>query len=114
MSPSNGVETLAYRMLLNPGCGPEYRRRHEAVWPELKQALLTAGVLDFRIYLDEASHALFAHVKRRRDHDMDLMAELPVMRRWWEMMADIMATHPDDRPVETLLEPMFALNAVEG
>ena len=114
MSPSNGVETVAWRMTLNPGCGAEYRRRHDAVWPELKDALLSAGVLDFRIYLDEQSNALFAHVKRRRDHDMDLIADLPVMRRWWAMMADIMAAHSDHRPVEVALEPMFALNAVEG
>ena len=31
----------------------------------------------------------------------------PVMRRWWAHMADIMETHPDNRPVAVPLETVF-------
>jgi L-rhamnose mutarotase len=33
------------------------------------------------------------------------------MRRWWSMMSDIMATHPDQSPQEQALEPMFVFSA---
>ena len=29
----------AFKMKLKPGCEAEYERRHNAIWPELKQLL---------------------------------------------------------------------------
>ncbi len=94
------TETVAFRMTLNRGQEAEYRRRHDAIWPELTQALSEAGVVDYRIFLDEATGALFAVLTRRLDHDMDALPQLPVMRRWWAMMADIMRTKPVFAPGE--------------
>lgn len=45
------MQTRAFRMNLNPGQADEYRRRHDEIWPELAQALLDAGVVDYRIFL---------------------------------------------------------------
>ena len=41
------------------------------------------------------------------------MAELPthpVMRRWWDYMADLMDTLPDNEPVAVPLERVFHLD----
>ncbi|MBB5753405.1 L-rhamnose mutarotase [Prosthecomicrobium pneumaticum] len=35
---------------LKPGAGPEYDRRHAAVWPELLEAIGAAGIEDYRIW----------------------------------------------------------------
>jgi L-rhamnose mutarotase len=104
---SGESETVAFRMMLNPGQAAEYKRRHDAIWPELVQALSEAGVLDYRIFLDEATGALFAVLTRRLDHDMDALPELPVMRRWWAMMADIMQTEADLAPTSVPLLEVF-------
>jgi L-rhamnose mutarotase len=106
---STGTETIAFRMRLNSGQAAEYRRRHDEIWPELVQTLHTAGVLEYRIYLDEPANALFAVLTRRTDHKMDSLATLPIMKRWWAMMADIMETNPDRSPVVENLAPMFEL-----
>lgn len=37
------MELKAFRMNLCPGQQHEYRRRHDALWPELGQALADAG-----------------------------------------------------------------------
>ena len=29
------AEKAAFRMFRNPGCAAEYKRRHDAIWPEL-------------------------------------------------------------------------------
>jgi L-rhamnose mutarotase len=104
---SEPLETVAFRMKLLPGQAAEYRRRHDAIWPELVEALQQAGVSDYRIFLDEPTHCLFAILKRRPDHTMDALPKTDVVRRWWAMMSDIMETNPDQSPVEQPLVAMF-------
>lgn len=101
------MEKYAFRMRLNPGMAAEYKRRHDAIWPELVALLKDAGVSDYSIHLDEEHNLLFGVLWRRDDHGM---AELPnhaVMRRWWTEMADIMQTKPDNEPVAVPLQTMF-------
>ena len=104
------MEQIAFTMRLNPGAAAEYRRRHDALWPELAALLRDAGVRDYSIFLDEASGTLFAVLRRTPDHRMDALPAQAVMRRWWDHMADLMATNPDRSPVVTPLVPMFHLD----
>lgn len=96
-----------FRMKLKPGMTDEYRRRHDALWPELADALRAAGIHDYAIFLDEESLALFAVLKLRPGHAADALPQQPVMRRWWDHMADIMEVEPGNRPREWPLQPMF-------
>ncbi len=101
------MEKYAFRMRLTPGCRDEYKRRHDAIWPELVALLQDAGVSDYSIHLDEDTNLLFGVLWRRDDHTM---AELPgheIMQRWWAHMADIMETRPDNEPLVTELTPVF-------
>lgn len=102
------MEKVAFRMMLNPGALEEYRRRHDAIWPELSALLKDAGVEDYSIHHDPGTNALFAVMWRRPGGTDDLPAH-PVMARWWAHMADIMQTHPDNRPVEVPLQTVFHL-----
>lgn len=104
------MEQIAFRMFLHPGRAGEYRRRHDALWPELAALLHDSGIRDYSIFLDEATHVLYAVLRRTADHTMDALAAHPVMRRWWADMADLMRTHPDGAPVVEPLVPMFHLD----
>ena len=101
------MEKYAFKMQLNPGMEGEYRRRHDAIWPELVALLKEAGVQDYSIHLDPETNILFGVLWRRPDHGMDALPAHPVMQRWWAHMADIMATKPDNEPVAVPLVPMF-------
>ena len=103
-------EKISFKMMLNPGQADEYRRRHDEIWPELVACLREAGVRDYSIHLDEETNTLFAVLWRRLDHDMDALPENPVVRRWWDYMADIMATQPDNKPVVTPLTTVFHMD----
>jgi L-rhamnose mutarotase len=103
------MQKFAFRMRLKPGCEAEYRRRHDAIWPELAALLREAGISDYSIHLDRETGLLFAVLWRSDDHRMDALPAHPVMRRWWAHMADIMETNPDGSPVAVPLEPMFHL-----
>lgn len=102
-------EKHAFAMRLHPGRADDYRRRHDALWPELARLLREAGVADYSIHLDLASHTLFAVLWRRRDHAMASLPDHPVMRRWWAHMADLMETEPSGAPAVLPLEPLFHL-----
>ncbi|MFN3662376.1 L-rhamnose mutarotase [Yoonia sp.] len=101
------MEKYAFKMQLNPGMEDEYRRRHDAIWPELVDLLHQAGVSDYSIHLDRDTHTLFGVLWRCDDHGMDALPDHPVMQRWWAHMADIMQTGAGNEPVATPLAPMF-------
>jgi L-rhamnose mutarotase len=101
------AEKFAFKMRLNPGMKTEYKRRHDAIWPELVALLREAGISDYSIHLDEATGTLFGVLRREDGHKMDALPQSPVMQRWWAYMADIMETRPDNEPVAVPLETVF-------
>jgi L-rhamnose mutarotase len=103
------METHAFRMQLKPGMAEEYRRRHDEIWPDLAELLRDAGISDYSIFLDPETGALFATLKLSADNKRDTLPSHPVMRRWWDHMADIMEVEPDNKPREWPLQPMFHL-----
>lgn len=107
MSTASLTEKYAFRMFLNPGCVDEYKKRHDAIWPELSALLTEAGVRDYSIYLDEEHLVLFAVLRRTPGHTMGALPEHPVMQRWWAYMADIMRANPDGSPVAEPLACLF-------
>ncbi|MFV0333062.1 MAG: L-rhamnose mutarotase [Tropicimonas sp.] len=100
-------ERYAFRMRLNPGCEGEYKRRHDAIWPELVALLKAAGVSDYSIHFDAETGLLFGVLWREEGHGMDRLPDSPVMQRWWAHMADIMEVRPDNEPVSVPLETVF-------
>ena len=99
----------AFRMRLHPGREDEYRRHHDAIWPELVHLLHAAGVRDYSIHLDPATGDLFGVLSRSDDHKMDDLPSHPVMQRWWAYMGDIMDTNPDGSPTSTPLVSVFEM-----
>lgn len=100
----------AFRMKLKPGFADEYKRRHDTIWPELKKAISESGVYDYSIYLDEETLSLFAVQKVRDGGNPDAQKEMEIVRKWWNMMADIMEVNPDNSPVCVSLRQMFHMD----
>jgi L-rhamnose mutarotase len=67
----------AFRMKLKPGTTAEYKRRHDEIWPELKQLLGEAGIYDYSIFLDEEDMHLFAVLKLKEVNKRDLLPDIP-------------------------------------
>ncbi len=103
------TERYVFRMRLNPGQADEYRRRHDAIWPELVDLLHKAGVSDYSIHLDDETDLLIGVLLRPEDHGMDALPDHSVMQKWWAHMADIMETGPDNAPVAVTLPRLFHL-----
>lgn len=110
MSDQGTGSIHAFKMQLKPGTVEEYRRRHDAIWPELSALLTETGIRDYSIFLDEESLALFAVLRVTPDNTRETLADHPVMRRWWDYMAALMEVEPGNRPVEWPLPLLFHMD----
>lgn len=100
----------AFVMHLHPGMEAEYKKRHDEIWPELKAELRKAGVSNYSIYLDRKTNTLFAFQYLADDATDGELAKLPIVKKWWHMMKDIMAANPDESPVSDPLVEVFHLD----
>lgn len=100
----------AFTMQLHAGFAAEYKRRHDAIWPELRQLLKRSGVQEYAIFLDETTNTLFAVMQVEDPAGLDKLSDHPVMKRWWAYMRDIMDTRPDNAPVTAPLTEVFHLH----
>jgi L-rhamnose mutarotase len=97
----------AFRMAVDPDQQAEYARRHQPIWPELREVLLAHGVSTYSIFLDERTSDLFAYVEIEDEARWAAIAETDVCRRWWRSMKEIMPANPDDSPVSRELREVF-------
>lgn len=104
---SSYPNSRAFRMKLKPGNVDEYRLRHDEIWPELSTLLSDSGICDYSIFLDEATMDLFAVMKLRDGADLSSLPDHPVMRKWWDYMAELMEVEPGNRPKEWPLVQVF-------
>jgi L-rhamnose mutarotase len=103
------MQRVAFRMQLFPGKVEEYKRRHDQLWPELRDLLKTTGISEYSIYLDEKTHSLFGVLKIANSLGLDDLPAQPVMKKWWLYMSDIMETNPDHSPISIPLKEVFYL-----
>ncbi|MFP4408930.1 MAG: L-rhamnose mutarotase [Spirochaetaceae bacterium] len=101
------MKRLAFTMKLKPGMKEEYKKRHDEIWPELVKLLRAEGVYDYSIFLDEESNTLFAVQKIRGEGGSQDLGSNPTVQKWWDYMADIMETNPDNSPVTKPMEELF-------
>lgn len=101
------MKRVAFKMYLNEGQKEEYKRRHDEIWPELKQLLKDAGISEYSIFLDEETNILFAFQKVSGDGGSQDLGKTEIVQKWWKYMADVMKTNPDNSPVSVGLDEVF-------
>lgn len=101
------MQRLAFKMYLNEGQKEEYKKRHNELWPELRQLLKNAGVSEYSIFLDEETSILFAFQKVSGEGGSQDLGQTEIVQKWWAFMADLMKTNPDNSPVSIPLEEVF-------
>jgi len=104
------MQRLAFKMKLFPGQKEEYKRRHDAIWPELKSLLKTTGIEEYSIFLDEETNILVGVLKIKDPMKLDELPNHPVMKKWWNYMKDIMETNDDESPVSIRMNEVFYLS----
>ena len=103
------MERVSFKMKLKPGYAEEYKRRHDALWPELRKLLKDQGISDYSIFLDEDTNILFAVQRVSGDAGSQDLGSNPIVQKWWRYMSDIMETNDDFSPVTVPLREVFYL-----
>eukprot|EP00751_Fragilariopsis_kerguelensis_P007872 CAMPEP_0170794808 /NCGR_PEP_ID=MMETSP0733-20121128/23657_1 /TAXON_ID=186038 /ORGANISM="Fragilariopsis kerguelensis, Strain L26-C5" /LENGTH=109 /DNA_ID=CAMNT_0011144393 /DNA_START=196 /DNA_END=525 /DNA_ORIENTATION=- len=107
------TKRIAFKMKLKAGQAQEYKKRHDEIWPQLKEIISTSGVYDYSIFLDEETNILFATQKINEDNYTGVSSQdlgiNPVVQKWWAYMADIMECNDDKSPVTIPLKEVFHL-----
>ena len=98
-----------FKMTLYPGMAEEYERRHNLLWPEMKEMIHEHGGRNYSIFLDEETMVLYGYIEIDDPELWAKGADTAINRKWWDFMADIMETNPDNSPVSVDLRPVFHL-----
>ena len=99
-----------FKMKLFPGQEKEYERRHNLLWPEMKKMIHEYGGKNYTIFLDDETLTLFGYLEVESEEKWSKSAETEICRKWWDYMADIMETNPDNSPVCIDLKNVFHLD----
>ncbi|MGI6746211.1 MAG: L-rhamnose mutarotase [Firmicutes bacterium ADurb.Bin300] len=99
-----------FKMKLYEGFEAEYERRHNELWPEMRQMIADHGGHNYSIFLDKETLVLYGYIELEDEELWKKSAEAAICRKWWDYMADIMETNPDNSPVSKDLLPVFHLD----
>lgn len=99
----------SFKMKLYEGMAEEYERRHNLLWPEMKDMIHAHGGHNYSIWLDTETNVLYGYIEIEDEELWAKSADTPINRKWWDFMADIMDTNPDNSPVCTDLKKVFVL-----
>lgn len=99
-----------FKMKLYPGMKEEYEKRHNNLWPEMQDMIHEYGGSNYTIFLDEETNTLFGYIELEDEARWAESADTEICRKWWDYMADIMETNPDNSPVSIDLTNVFHLD----
>ena len=99
-----------FKMKLYEGMAVEYEKRHNALWPEMKEMIHEYGGKNYTIFLDKETNILYGYIEIEDKAKWNASADTAICRKWWDFMADIMDTNPDNSPVSIDLYEVFHLD----
>ena len=95
---------------LRPEAEAEYKRHHQAVWPEVLRTIHDCNIRNYSIYLhDGVLFAYFEYTGADFAADMAKMAADPKTQQWWTIMNPMQNPFPDRTPGDwwTAMEEVF-------
>lgn len=99
----------SFKMKLYEGQKNEYEKRHNELWPEMKEMIHKYGGKNYSIFLDEETNILYGYIEIESEERWAKTAETEICKKWWTYMADIMETNTDNSPVSVDLIEVFHL-----
>ena len=76
----------------------------------MKEMIHEYGGKNYTIFLDKETLTLFGYIELDSEEKWNESAKTEICKKWWEYMADIMETNPDNSPVSKDLINVFHLD----
>lgn len=89
------MEKYAWNALVAEGKIDEYKRRHDNLWPEMKELLKKAGIRNYTIW--NVGNELFGYYECEfgAEYAAKVQRESEIVERWDEYMKDILIMETD-------------------
>ena len=102
----------AFLIQAKPGMTGEYQKRHNPIWPEMKDVLKKYGVSNYSIFLHEETDSLFGYLEIEDEDIFRRIGEEEVCRRWWKYMKEVLVSESDESHMakEVILKEVFHLD----
>jgi L-rhamnose mutarotase len=83
----------------------EYKKHHEAVWPEMQAALRRTGWHNYTLFIrDDGLVFGYFEAEESLQASLDAMAKESINLKWQEFMAPYFESLGGSRPDETMIE----------
>lgn len=84
------MEKYVWKALIHEENLAEYKKRHDEIWPEMKQVLKDAGICNYSIW--NSGNELFGYYECEQGVEFaaKIQAESPIVNKWTEYMKDVM------------------------
>ena len=99
----------SFRLTLKEGKIEEYKKRHDAIWPELSSALTSLGISNYSIYYDSKDNTLIEYMELTDENRFDELEGLDIVKKWNIYMQDLLITKSSNNAsaVEDELREVF-------
>ena len=89
------MERYAWKARILEGKKEEYKRRHDDIWPEMKELLKSAGICNYSIW--NVGDDLFGYYECEKGiaFAAKTQAESPIVAKWNEYMSDVLDMDTD-------------------
>ena len=102
------MEKYAWKAIVLDGMLDEYIKRHDEIWPEMKQVLEDAGIVNYTIW--NVGNELFGYYECEKGikYAAKVQNESPIVDKWNEYMKDVMVMEADpETGAQPLLKKVF-------
>ena len=89
------MEKYAWRGKIVPGMQEEYKKRHDNIWPEMKEVLANAGIVNYSIWMQGEELFGYYECEKGAEYAAAVQAGSPVVDRWNDYMKDVMVMEMD-------------------
>ncbi|MEX2335770.1 MAG: L-rhamnose mutarotase [Fulvivirga sp.] len=101
----------AFLIKAKDGMITEYQKRHNPIWPELKEALKAHGISNYSIFLHEDTASFFCYLEIQDEETFLRLAETKVCQDWWVYMTEVLVCENNKsvKAKEDILTEVFYL-----
>ena len=100
------MKRVAIFFKLKPAAKDEYKRRHDQVWPEVRDVLARSGIHNYSIWNHE--EMLFAYFETEDlKKAQEVMDSSEIFQKWRKYMEDVVLIDPASGQKEFFMEQVF-------
>ena len=99
------MQRVCFVLQVKPDRLEEYRERHRTVWPEMREALTSAGWHNYSLFLRDDGMLIGYVESEDFDRSRRLMAETPINAVWQASMKDFFVD-ADGRTADKQMKPL--------